>query len=334
MSHLSITDYVSKLTRGLEARHIDFVISEEALGCNITEIFITEAQELIIFPMGQLDVTSIQWILHVRTPLNIHITFFSTDCPKLETQLLNAVKKLKEDGIEILRTQQEISIQELSENNIKQLLDSLENWMNNKTNRKPFPDTQTSITSSKTNETNAELNEKNRDDLHIHLRNAIKTYWTERYFARYMNLPSQKLRELAERIGIQHEVCGQETLYFFNRKKALETYFEHVIKGILDELKLKYHEPAKHDYYLPELHLRLYFFGGEKIQPRILTSEYVQNRDLILITPEAQQKIIRRIQDDIFLLLPLDQDKIKGALIKIVRQRIDYIPAYSSGVIQ
>jgi hypothetical protein len=248
--------------------------------------------------------------------------------------VLNAIHKLKQNGLEIPQTQQSVSIQDLTETNIDRLLDSLENWVNIKTNGRPFPNVQTSIPSPKPKKKKRRSNGHNRDDLHIHLRNAIKTYWTERYFARYMNIPSQKVKELADRIGMQREVCGQETLYFFERKKALETYFAHIIKCILDELNLKYQETSMHDYLLPDLHLRLHFFDREKEQLKILASEYVQNFDLIVITPGALRKTIGLIQDDIFQVIPLNQDKIKTALIKIIRQRIDYIPAYSSGVIQ
>ena len=334
MSHQSISKYITKLTQGLETRGIDFVFSEGALGCNVTEIFVTEAHELIIFPLGSLDPGSIQWILQVRTPLNIRITLFSTNASKLKIQVLNAIKKLTQNGLEIPLTPQLLSIQDLTETNINRILDSLENLVNIKTNGRPFPDVKTSTSLPESEEENRAANGQKREDIHVHLRNAIKTYWTERYFARYMSIPLQKVKELAERIGIQREVCGQETLYFFNRKKALETYFAHIIKYILNELNLKYLETSMHDFSLPDLHLRIHFFDGEKEHLKILASEYVQNRNLIVITPESIHKTIELIQDDIFLVMPLDQDKIKTALTKIVRQRIDYIPAYSSGIPQ
>ncbi|MFX1318973.1 MAG: hypothetical protein ACFE9D_03640 [Promethearchaeota archaeon] len=334
MSDQSIVNYVTKLIRGLETRGIDFVVSEGALGCNVTEIFVTEAHELIIFPLDSLDTVSIQWILQVRTPLNIRITLFSSEVPKLKIQVCNAIKKLTQDGVEIPQTQQSLSIQDLTETNINRFLGSLENWANIKTNGRPLPDVKISKSLPESEEEYSSSNEQNREDLHVHLRNAIKTYWTERYFARYMSIPLQKVKELAEKIGIQREVCGHETLYFFNRKRALETYFAHIIKCILNELNLKYQETSMHDFSLPDLHLRIHFFEGEKEQLKILASEYVQNRDLIVITPESLRKAIGLIQDDIFQVMPLDQDKIKATLIKIVRQRIDYIPAYSSGIIQ
>jgi hypothetical protein len=148
-----------------------------------------------------------------------------------------------------------------------------------------------------------------------------------------MNIPSQKVKELSKRIGIQQEVCGTDTLYFFDRKKALETYFKHIIKGILDELNMKYQETSKHDFFLPELHLTLHFFDGEKEQFKILADAYAQNHDLIVIVPETLRRNIGWIQDKFFQVLPLNQDKIKSALIRVISQRINYIPAYSSGII-
>jgi hypothetical protein len=148
-----------------------------------------------------------------------------------------------------------------------------------------------------------------------------------------MNIPSKKVKELAERIGMQYEVCGTHTLYFFDRKKALETYFEHVIKGILDELNIKYQKTSNHGFILPALHLTLHFFDGEEERLKIRASEYAQNRDLIVIVPETLRRTIGRIQDDFFQVLSLNQEKIKSALIRVIRQRINYIPAYSSGII-
>ena len=332
MSRLSITNYVSKLKDGLRTRNIEYVVSEDALGCNINEVYVIEAQELIIFPEKQLDTKSIQWILQVRTPLTVRITIFSQDSSKLKARLMKAITALKKDGLEVPQTEHAISVQELTENNIQLLLDSLENRSNLKANGRLFPRVQTSLVSTSTNVTVDSISEK-QEDLHIHLRNAIKSYWTERYFARYMNIPSQKVKILAKRIGIQHEKCGHETLYFFDRKKALGTYFEHIIKGILDALKLKYQETPSHDFFLPDLHLSLHFIDKEKEQLKIQAGEYTKNRDLIVIVPESLHGNIGRIQDDFFQVLPLNQDKIKTALIRVIRQRIDYIHAYSSGII-
>ena len=331
MSRQSIANYVSQLTRGLETRNIDFVQSEDAFGCNITEVYVTEAYELLLFPGDRLDASSIQWILQVRTPLKVRITFFSSDVHTLKTQLLSAIDKLKQDGIDIPQTETAISVQELTEKNITHLLDSLENWANIKSTGRPLPQVETSRSKPKKEQ---EVHfEQQQEDLYIHLRFAIKTYWTERYFARYMNIPSPKVKELAKRIGIQQEVCGTDILYFFDRKKALETYYQHIIKGILDELDMKYQETSKHDFFLPDLHLTLHFFDGEKEQLKILAGEYAQNHDLIVVVPETLRRNIGQIQDDFFQVLPLNQDKIKSVLIRVIRQRINYIPAYSSGII-
>jgi hypothetical protein len=146
-------------------------------------------------------------------------------------------------------------------------------------------------------------------------------------------LPIENVKEIAKRIGIQREVCGKDTLYFFDRSKALETYFVHVVKGLLTDLGLQYRETAKHDFFLPELQLGLHFFDGEKEQLKIFTGEYANNHNLIIVVSEVLRREIGRIQDDFFQVLPLDQDKIKETLIKTIRQRVGYIPAYSSGII-
>ncbi len=333
MSTTQISGYVSKLIQDLRTQNIDFVVSEEALGCNITEVYVTEANELLLFLKNQLDAESIQWILRVRTPLKIRITIFSTDVVKVKIRLLNAINQLRKDGLDIPNTQQSISIQELTKENIQRFSDSLVNWANLTSNGRSLPQVHFSRISSKTEEDSLNSISQKQEDLHMHLRNAIKTYWTERYFARYLNLPSQKVKTLAKRIGIQQEVCGHDILYFFNRSKALKTYFEHITKAVLDELNLKYQETSTQDFFLPALKLTLHFFDGEKGQLRILAGEYAQNRDLIVIVPETLHRNIGVTQDDFFQILPLDQDKLKNALIRIIRRRIDCIPAYSSGII-
>ncbi len=333
MFNQQITGFVSKLVQNLRNQNIDFVVSEDALGCDITEVYVTEAHELLLFPKNQLDIDSIQWILRVRTPLKLRITIFSTGVSKIKVRLLRAIDELRKDGLDITHIQQAISIQELTEENVQRFSDSLVNWANLTSNERPLPQVQTSRISSKTKEGNLHSISQKQENLCLHLRNAIKTYWTERYFARYMNLPAQKLEALAKRLGIQSEVCGHDTLYFFNRSKALETYFVHITKAVLAELNLKYQETSTQDFFLPDLQLTLHFFDGEKEQLRILAGEYAQNRELIVIAPDSLCKRISVIQDDFSQLLPLNQDKIRNALLRIVRQRIDYIPAYSSGII-
>ncbi|MFX1577957.1 MAG: hypothetical protein ACFFCF_12430 [Promethearchaeota archaeon] len=334
MPPISIGNYASQLIEGLRKRNIDFVLSEDVLGCDITEIYITEANQLLIFPTKNFDTITIQWLLRVRTPLKVRITIFSSYVSKIKLLLLNAIDTLKQEGLTIPNFDQAVSVQDLTGKNIQHFLDSLENWAVLKSNGRPLPKKRTSFppSTSKIKENHSSLAQK-LEDLHVHLRNAIKTYWTERYFARYLNIPPKEIQELASRIGIQREVCGTDTLYFFDRKKGLGTYFEHIVKAILNELNLKYQETSQYGFFLPNLHLTLHFFDGEKEQPKILASEGVQNRDLIVIAPEALTRNIRRFRNNFFRVLPLNQEKIKGALIRIIRKRIDYIPAYSSGLI-
>jgi hypothetical protein len=332
MFNLQISDYISELVQVLKNHNIEFVVSKEALGCDITEVYVTEAHELLVFPNNQLDTDSIQWILRLRTPLKVRITFFSNDISKLKIRLLDAIDELKKDGLDIPHLQQAISIQELTKENIQRISDSLVNWSNLTSTTRPLPQMQTSRISSKTKEEDLHLIIQKQEDIHSHLRNAIKSYWTERYFARYMNLPSQKLKALAKRLGIQREVCGHDTLYFFNREKALEKYFIHITKAVLDELNLKYKETSTQAFFLPDLQLTLHLFDGEKEHLRILAGESAQNRDLIVIAPDTLRRRLGVKQDDLFQILPLDKDKIKNALMRIARQRIDYIPAYSSGI--
>jgi hypothetical protein len=331
MSRLSITTCISLLIQGLESNKIDFVLSEQALGCEITEVYVTETYELILFPKNQLDIESIQWILRVRTPLKVRITIFSSEVSALRIRLLSAINRLKREGLHIPQTEDAISVQELTENNIKRLIESFERWANEKSDRKGYDQKET--TNSHTKKSPIASIKQQQEDLFAHLRFAIKTYWTERYFARYMNIPSKKVKEVAKRIGLQYEVCGTHTLYFFDRKKALETYFEHIIKGILDELNLKYQMKSKYRFFLPALQIILHFFDGEEERLKIQACEYAPNHDLIVIVPETLRRTIDRIKYNFFQVLPLNQDKIKSALIRVIRQRINYMPAYSSGII-
>jgi len=334
MPHLSTHDHLSELIKGLKKRDINFVASEDALGCQIAEVYITKALELILLPHHRLDTSQLRWILEIRTPLNVRITFLTSDVKELKIQLVRVITDLKQEGLIIPNIEQAISVLELSKENISRLLDSLENWAILRIKSRPLPSIQTAKpTPSPSPKNSSQFMSKNREDLHVHLRNAIRTYWTERYFARYLNLPIENVKEIAKRIGIQREVCGKDTLYFFDRKKALGTYFVHILKGLLADLGLQYRETAKHDFFLPELKLGLHFFDGEKEQLKIFAGEYANSHDLIIVVSAVLRREIGRIQDNFFLVLPLDQDKIKESLIKTLRQRVDYIPAYSSGII-
>ncbi len=334
MPHLSTHNHLTDLIKGLKKRDINFVVSEEALGCQIAEVYITEALELILLPHYRLDTSQLRWILEIRTPLKVRMTFLTSDVKELKIQLARVVTELKQEGLIIPNIEQAISVLELTKENIARLLDSLENWSNLRIKSRPLSSIQTSKpTLSLSTKNSSGFMRINQEDLHVNLRNAIRTYWTERYFARYLNLPMENVKEVAKRIGIQREVCGKDTLYFFDRAKALGTYFVHVVKGLLTDLGVQYRETATHDFFLPELQLGLHFFDGEKEQLKIFAGEYANSHDLIIVVSDVLRRKIGRIQDGFFQVLPLDQDKIKESLVKTIRQRVDYIAAYSSGIV-
>jgi hypothetical protein len=154
----------------------------------------------------------------------------------------------------------------------------------------------------------------------MQLRNAIKTYWTERYLARFLNLSVEKAREMAQRIGIGREVCGQEILYFFERPKALRAYFVHLVKGLLEELGFRYEEGPDQAFFLPEFSLAVMFFDGSKEQLRILAEDYARSYDLIFVVPEQLRITIGRIQDDLFRVIPLARNHIASALRGLAQQ--------------
>ena len=139
MTYSSLQDYTSVFIKGLKKRGIDFVISQDALGCQITEIFITEAKELILFSTKQLDVSTIRWVLQIRTPLKVRLTFFVPEPTKFKLQLMRAVSELKQNVLEIPNIEYAISVQELTTANLHRFMDSLENWFQIKTNGRPLP---------------------------------------------------------------------------------------------------------------------------------------------------------------------------------------------------
>jgi hypothetical protein len=331
MASSKTQEHVSTLIHGLQKRGIDFVVSDSALGCQLTEVYITQAQELLLFPPKRTDSTTLRWILEIRTPLNVRLTFFPTDVTKFKTQLLQAISAVQDNGLIIPNIDHAISIQELSEHNIHRLLDSLEGLDSLDVKSRPLPAPQSNIHSTTVTPSSFETK---KEVLHVHLRNAIKTYWTERYFARYLNTPRENIEKIAKRIGIQREVCGRETIYFFERPKALRTYFTHIVKGLLTELNLQYRETLTHEFYLLDLKLGLHFFDGEIDQLRILAKEYTNNHELIIVVPETLKKHSEQIRDEFFEVLPLDQDKLRSTLIKALQQRFHHIPAYSSGTMK
>jgi len=323
MSSSQMHEHVTNLIHGLQKCGIDFVVSDAALGCQLIEIYVTKAQELILFPSKTTDSTTLQWILEVRTPLNVRLTFFPDDVVNFKTQLMQAISAVQDNGLIIPNIDRVISIYELSEQNILRLLESLENWKTVKHPGDRPPGLQ--LTSHSINKDRSS-SEAKREDLRAYLQTAIKTYWTERYFARYLNTPRENIEKIANNIGIQREVCGHETLYFFERSKALRTYFVHVVKGILTELNLQYRETLTHEFYVLDLRLGIHFFDGEIDQLRILAGEYTNNHELIIVVPGSLLTQIERIRNQFFEVLPLDQGKIKTTLIKAHQQHIHNTP--------
>lgn len=333
MSPTKDQEFISDLLTGLKTRGLDFIVSENALGCQLTEVYITEAQELILFPLRRLNVETLRWILEVRTPLKVRMTFFTSKVRELKVQLMRAISGLKSEGINIPNIEHAISVQELTETNVSRLLESLETGLQLNIDGRTIPPNQISKSDDLSDSsTKTPTFSEKRQIFYLHLKNAIKTYWTERYFTRYLNIPLQNAKSLAKQIGIQYEVCGQETLYFFERQKALEKYFIHIMKGILEKLSLQYQETPHHTFFIPPLRLALHLFDGEKDQLKILANDCANNYDTIIVVPEALQRNIGRFQGDFFQVLPLDQKRIKEALKRVVRQRIEYIAAYSSGI--
>lgn len=329
MSSSNTQEYVNTLIHGLQKRGIDFVLSDAALGCQLTEVYITKAQELILFPPRKTDLTTLQWILEIRTPLNVRLTFFSTDVSTFKTQLIQAISAVQNNGLIIPNIDHAISIQELSEQNIRRLLAALDSSASVDARGKshPLPESTTHP-----NQERKSSHEIKKQDLRSHLRNAIKSYWTERYFARYLNTPRENIGKIAERVGLQQEICGHETLYFFERPKALRKYFAHIIKGILTELNLQYRETLTHEFYILDLRLGLHFFDGEINQLRVLASEYSNSHELIIVIPKSLEIECESLRELFFEVLPLDHEKIKSTLTKAVQQRIQHIAAHSSGI--
>jgi len=340
-SLVSVQSFVEGLIEGLKERGISFVISRGTLGCQLSEIFIEEARELILIPEGVLNQDSIRWILGIRTPIRIRLTIFTNEMTEYRLRVMRAVSDLKEDGVLIPNVDDAISIQELSNRNLVRLLESLENWHDLKTVGRPLPRencaSRTAITTPRLARAASEQGDatpclekgvlarsdaspETHTDLHMQLRNAIKTYWTERYLTRFLNLPVEKAREMAQRIGLGREVCGQEILYFFDRSKALRAYFVHLLKGVLEELGFRYEEGPDQAFFLPEFSLAVVFFDGNKEQLQILAEDYARSYDLIFVVPEQLRITIGRIQDDLFRVIPLTRNHIAGALRGLAQQ--------------
>jgi len=340
-SLVSVQSFIEGLTEGLKERGISFVISRDTLGCQLSEIFIEEVRELILIPEGVLNQDSIRWILGIRTPIRIRLTIFTNEATECRLRVMRAVSDLNEEGVLIPNVDDAISIQELSNRNLVRLLESLGNWHDLRTIGRPLRrdacTSRSAITTRRLARAPLEQGDAApslengvlpRPDaspetdaaLHMQLRNAIKTYWTERYLTRFLNLSVEKAREMAQRIGIGREVCGQEILYFFDRSKALRAYFVHLLKGILEELGFRYEEGPDQAFFLPEFSLAMVFFDGNKEQLQILADDYARSYDLIFVVPERLRVTIGRIQDDLFRVIPLTRNHIASALHGLVQQ--------------
>jgi len=335
--------FLDNLLESLKKYKINFVVSHKSLGCEIDEVFISEAGVLVILPNGALNQDVIRWILEIRTPLKIRLIIFAQDVNEYKIRIMRSISDLRNEGIIIQNIEHSISIHELSNQNLRRLLESLENWLVLRTNGRPLPSerqkrperrqnshhSSSSLNSpspllqqkSKVNyekENNQRIPFDNLYDLHIHLRNAIKTYWTEHYLARYLHISKDKARDLAKRIGIHHELCGQDILYFFNRNEALSTYFVHILKGVLDELDIKYEEKGNQIFFLPAFHTTVKFFDGDKEQLRTLAENYINTHDLIFVVPEELRIKIGKIQEDFFQVISLSRESIASAIQQLV----------------
>ncbi|MFX1474668.1 MAG: hypothetical protein ACFFCO_04195 [Promethearchaeota archaeon] len=345
-SILSNQEFLEFLVEGLSQRDLKHVVSHNAFGHKIEEVFITEARELVMLPEGLLEQNTIRWILEIRTPLSIRLTIFTHNVSEFKLRVVQAISELVKDGIDIPNLEHSVSVQELSFVNIQRLLDSLENWrdfaIRGSVNSQPQQKTKTrettltsfehpSFTHSLTRHQGNSVHDVTSSDfsidsidhqsLHLNLRNAIKTYWTERYLARYLKTTPEKAREIARRIGVSREVCGREVLYFFNRLEALSKYFSHILKGILDELKIQYEETSQRLFFLPTLCLVVMFFDGNKEQLRFVAEDYARTHDVIFVVPERLRATIGRITDDYFQITPLARDHIFSLLQHTLKNR-------------
>jgi hypothetical protein len=340
VSPISVQSFVEALLEGLKRRSIGFAVSHGTLDCQLFEVFIEEANELILVPEGVLSQDLVRWTLEIRTPIKIRLTIFTNEVTEYKLRVMRAVTNLKEDGVVIPNVENAISIQELSNRNLVRLLESLENWHDLKTSGRPLPRHNCSIAAPAQIEssvnapsewvaplclkggdrTHSELSLETQTNLHMQLRDSIKTYWTERYLAKFLNLPAEKAQEIARRIGIGREVCGQEVLYFFDRSKALRTYFVHLVKATLEELDFRYEEGPNQAFILPQFNLALVFFDGEKERIQILAENYARSYDLMFVVPEQLRITVGRIPDDFFRVIPLTRTHIAGALRGLVHE--------------
>jgi hypothetical protein len=294
-----------------------------------------------------LDVDAIRWVLELRTPLNLRITFFTENVNDFKLCILRAISQLEKEGIKLNTLEHRLSVQYPTEENLQRILDSLEKWYELKnteealprigsstqSQRSPLYNTiesaiQNPIPSQSTKQTLASTEEKiiegNNQDLSLRLQNAIKTYWTEKYLARYLKTSQLQLKELATILDIQREVCGQDVIYFFDRFLALKTYFNHILKGIFDEFSLKYEEIARHVFFLAKHKTAIIFFDGEKDQLEALAEDFIQRYSIIFVVPEKRKLAFGKVLSEFYQVIPLAYDKIRNSLVHLVHKGTDY----------
>jgi hypothetical protein len=342
-SVLSNKEFLDFFVEGLSQRDLQFVVSHNAFGRKIGEVFITEARELVMIPEELLDQDTIRWIIEIRTPLSIRLTIFTQSVSEYKLRVTRAISELVAAGIDIPNIDHVVSVQRLSFENLQRLLDSLANWRDLKIGSKaqfasdqkaiiseaPFPPSKLpSSTPSFTRHKDGSIDEETLDEttidyqsVHISLRNSIKTYWTERYLARFLKTTPENAREIARRAGVSRELCGREALYFFNRSEALSTYFSHILKGILDELNIQFEVTSQRLFFLPQLHLVVMFFEGDKEQLRLIAEDFARTHDVIFVVPERLRATIGRITDDYFQVIPLARDHIFSLLQQMLKKR-------------
>ena len=334
------------MLEGLKRRNIPFTASHNALINSLAEVFIKEANELIMIPNSILSEDEIRWILEIRTPLRLRLTVFTPNVTDYKLRILRAVSHLKNEGIEIPNLEHAISVQESSNSNLFKLLESLENWHHLKTHGRPLslnkPMKQLANTPPNPNigytkrgilaplgedspyavpSAHSEpISMEGGEELYTKLRESIKTYWTENYLARFLKVPKEVVRDLVKRTGIRHEICGRDVVYFFDRTKGLSTYFAHILKGILYDLEIEYEETPNHTFFLPKFNVTIIFFDGRKEHLPPLVEDYAKTNDLLVVVPEGLRAEIGVIPDDYFQVVSLSRNQIYEAIKRIVRR--------------
>ncbi len=344
---LSSQDFLEELIRGLQKRSINFVVAQNSLGYDLDEIFITDLHELIILVNKLLDVDAVRWVLELRTPLNLRITFFTENVNEFKLRILRAVSQLEKEGIQLNTLEQILSVQYPTAKNLHLILGSLEKWCETKYGKAAIPQidfsthSQKSPRSSTTESTfqnpipfqpntqtpsshEASLIKASNQDLSLQLQNAIKTYWTEKYLARYLKISQLQLKELTKTFDIQREVCGHDVLYFFDRPLALKTYFNHILKGIFDEFSLKYEEISRQVFFLPNHKIAIIFFDGGKDQLEGLAEDLIQRYSIIFVVPEKRKLDLAKLQREQVQVIPLAYNQVRNTLAHLAHRSTNY----------